>query len=170
MPQRDVSQPGVLHVGVESWELGLAIVSGVFGSQLKGFCMRATATLAVMLAVTLPSSGLGGQDRRVIRVSAERFAFTPSRIEIVVGEDVELRIKSDDTSHGFRLNGSQEHGAEINVTVPKRGRGEVVVHVRIDKPGRYIFECSRMCGAGHNFMRGELVVREPATRRTPMTR
>jgi cytochrome c oxidase subunit 2 len=122
--------------------------------------MRATATLAVILAVALPSFGAGGQDRRVIRVSAERFAFTPSRIEIAAGEEVELRISSDDTSHGFRLNGAQEHGAEINVTVPKRGRGEVVVHLRIDKPGRYLFECSRMCGAGHNFMRGELVVRE----------
>ena len=27
-------------------------------------------------------------------------------------------------------------------------------------PGRYVFECSRMCGAGHGFMRGTLIVRE----------
>ena len=44
--------------------------------------------------------------------------------------------------------------------MPKRGKGEVSVVLRIDKPGRYTFECNRMCGAGHNFMRGELVVRE----------
>ena len=24
--------------------------------------------------------------------------------------------------------------------------------------GRYEFECSRLCGAGHNFMRGAIVV------------
>ena len=59
----------------------------------------------------------------------------------------------------FRDTTDREWTVEINVTVPKRGRGDVVVNLRIDKPGRYIFECSRMCGAGHNFMRGELVVR-----------
>ena len=121
--------------------------------------MKTTILLAAMLAVALPAFGVDGQERRVIRVSAERFAFTPSRIEVEAGEDVELRIRSDDTSHGFRVSAAKESGVEINVTVPKRGRGDVVVNLRIDKPGRYIFECSRMCGAGHNFMRGELIVR-----------
>ena len=51
-------------------------------------------------------------------------------------------------------------GLDTSVVVPKRGKGEVSVVLRIDKPGRYTFECHRMCGAGHNFMRGELVVRE----------
>jgi cytochrome c oxidase subunit 2 len=92
---------------------------------------------------------------RVIRVTAERFSFTPSRIEIDAGEAVEIRLKSDDTSHGFRIS-----GLDTNVTVPKRGKGEIVVPLKLDTPGRYRFECSRMCGAGHNFMRGELVVRE----------
>jgi cytochrome c oxidase subunit 2 len=116
--------------------------------------------LVTILAVTLPVVAFDGQDRRVVRVSAERFAFTPSRIEVDAGEEVELRIKSDDTAHGFRIHGAEISGREINLTVPKRGRGEVVESQRLDKPGRYAFECSRMCGAGHNFMRGELVVRE----------
>jgi cytochrome c oxidase subunit 2 len=116
--------------------------------------------LVTILAVTLPVVAFDGQDRRVVRVSAERFAFTPSRIEIDAGEEVELRIKSDDTAHGFRIQGAEIGGREISLTVPKRGRGEVVVKLRIDRPGRYTFECNRMCGAGHNFMRGELVVRE----------
>lgn len=111
----------------------------------------------VAVVATLSSLTLGAQERRVIRISAERFAFTPSRIEIDAGEPVELRLKSDDTSHGFRII-----GLETNVAVPKRGKGEMVVQLLIDKPGRYTFECSRMCGAGHNFMRGELVVRERA--------
>jgi cytochrome c oxidase subunit II len=105
---------------------------------------------------------VGGQpsaqtERRVIRVTAERFAFTPSRIVIQTGEDVELRIRSDDTAHGFRIG-----DLGINVTLQKRGKGDVRVPLRVDTPGRYVFECSRMCGAGHNFMRGELVVRDPA--------
>jgi cytochrome c oxidase subunit II len=94
------------------------------------------------------------QERRVIKINAERFAFTPSRIDITAGEEVELRISSYDTSHGFRIVGT-----DTSVAVPKRGKGEISVVIRMDKPGKYRFECNRMCGAGHNFMRGELVVR-----------
>jgi cytochrome c oxidase subunit II len=102
-----------------------------------------------------------GQAPRAVRVSAERFAFTPSKIEIDAGESVELHVKSDDTSHGFRILGpGRSEAVVVNVTIPKRGKGEVVVPLRIDAPGHYVFECSRMCGAGHNFMRGELIVRE----------
>jgi len=54
----------------------------------------------------------------------------------------------------------------INVTIPKRGRHEVAVVFRPTEPGRYTFECTRMCGAGHNFMRGVLVVRQRTVHRT----
>jgi cytochrome c oxidase subunit 2 len=114
--------------------------------------------LPAIVVMALPAIAFEQQERRVVRVSAERFAFTPSRIEIDAGEEVELRIKSDDTSHGFRIA-----GLDTNAIVPKRGKGEVSVLLRVDTPGRYSFECNRMCGAGHNFMRGELVVRERST-------
>jgi cytochrome c oxidase subunit 2 len=119
---------------------------------------------AFALALALAATPAAEQNARVIRVSAERFAFTPSRIEIDAGEDVELRIKSDDTSHGFRIVGPDRSEAVVaNVAIPKRGKGEVTVPIKIAAPGRYVFECSRMCGAGHNFMRGELIVRERTT-------
>lgn len=94
-------------------------------------------------------------ERRTIKVSAERFAFTPSRIELTAGEEVEVKLRSDDTSHGFRIV-----GLDTNIAIPKRGKGEATVVVKIDKPGTYRFECNRVCGAGHNFMSGEIVVRE----------
>ena len=108
---------------------------------------------AVALSFLLAASS-GQPDPRVITVSAERFAFTPSRIEVAPGEEVELRIKSADTAHGFRILGT-----DTNVAIPKRGRGERSLVVRLEKPGTYTFECSRMCGAGHHFMRGEIVVK-----------
>lgn len=117
--------------------------------------MKARLAVLTLLTMALPGIAFDGQEKRVIRVTAERFSFTPSRIEIDPGEEVEIRIKSDDTSHGFRIIGT-----ETNVTIPKRGKGDIVVPIKFDTPGRYVFECSRMCGAGHNFMRGELVVRE----------
>ena len=123
--------------------------------------MRPAPWLAVAIALGICGVGAGSQtERRVVRITAERFTFTPSEIVVDAGEEIELRIKSDDTAHGFRIAGTS-----INVVVPKRGRGEITVTFRAPDPGRYTFECTRMCGAGHNFMRGELIVRGPKTSR-----
>ena len=45
-----------------------------------------------------------------------------------------------------------------NVIIPKRRLGEAVVVFEADEPGTYRFECSKLCGAGHNFMKGEIIV------------
>lgn len=112
--------------------------------------------IAIALVITCVAAGPArSEPRRVIRISAERFAFTPSEIVVAAGEEVELRLKSDDTAHGFRIVGTG-----VNVVIPKRGQDEMSVPLRVTEPGRYTFECSRMCGAGHNFMRGVLVVRD----------
>jgi len=112
------------------------------------------ALFLLCLAGALAATPLESQSRRVIRITAERFAFTPSEVTLEPGEEVELRLKSDDTAHGFRIVGTG-----ISLTIPKRGRSELSVVFRPTEPGRYTFECTRMCGAGHNFMRGVLVVR-----------
>jgi cytochrome c oxidase subunit 2 len=90
----------------------------------------------------------------VVRVTAERFAFAPSELTVPHGTTIEFHLKSEDTAHGFRIIG---HG--VDVTIPKRGRGEATVTFTPPEPGRYVFECSRMCGAGHSFMRGVLRVK-----------
>lgn len=123
--------------------------------------MHPVTWLAVMAVVLSGADARSQGQRRIIRVSAERFAFTPSEIVVEPGEEVELRIKSDDTAHGFRIAGTG-----VNVVIPKRGKGEISVPFRAPEPGRYTFECTRMCGAGHNFMRGELVVRARAEKKT----
>jgi cytochrome c oxidase subunit 2 len=116
--------------------------------------IRSAAALAIAIG-GIATSDMPVQDqRRVIEVTAERFAFFPSEIELEVGEEVELRIESDDTAHGFHIAGTT-----TNVSIPKRGQGTASVVVRFDTPGRHTFECSRMCGAGHHFMRGEILVR-----------
>ena len=115
--------------------------------------------LGVALLVTAGASSNSAQTqaRRVIRVTAERFTFTPSRIVVNPGDTIEFRLTSDDTAHGFRISGT-----DVNVVIPKRGMPETSVTMTAPAPGRYAFECTRMCGAGHNFMRGELIVRDPS--------
>ena len=99
-----------------------------------------------------------GQDaaaaRRLVRMSAERFLFTPSEISVEEGTVLEIHLTSDDTDHGFRIIGSS-----IDVSIPKRNRGEAVAVFAATTPGDYTFECSHMCGAGHGFMRGRIRVK-----------
>jgi cytochrome c oxidase subunit II len=91
------------------------------------------------------------QDTRVIEVAAERFTFTPSEIRVKAGTPLEIRLQSDDTAHGFHIVGT-----DVDIELPKRGRGVATVNFQ-PQAGRYTFECSRICGAGHEFMRGVII-------------
>jgi cytochrome c oxidase subunit 2 len=90
---------------------------------------------------------------RVITITAERFTFSPSRIKIKQGSLVEIVLTSDDTDHGFRIP-----AANIDVAIPQQGRGEARVRFVAREKGTFAFECSRPCGAGHNLMRGTIIV------------
>ena len=119
--------------------------------------MRSFFIVLLMIATaTIAGSAVRAQSAtpRLIEVTAERFEFWPPEITIDEGEAVVIHVRSEDTQHGFRLVGTG-----TNVTVPKRGKGVAMTTLTGLKAGRYTFECSRMCGAGHNFMRGVLVVR-----------
>ena len=127
--------------------------------------MTISVLLAALAGLSVAIPGVVASEQqsapRVIHITAERFSFTPSEIKAERGEEIELRIHSEDTAHGFRLIGTTVAGI-----VPKRGKGELSITFRPANAGRYTFECSRMCGAGHDFMRGVLIVR-PTADRTP---
>ena len=120
---------------------------------------RAVVIAAAFLFMSAASGAVPAQvsGPRVIEITAERFEFWPPEIALAEGEEVEFRIRSADTAHGFRLLGTPS-----NVTIPKRGKGYASVRFTASKEGRYTFECSRMCGAGHTFMRGLVIVRTRA--------
>jgi cytochrome c oxidase subunit 2 len=90
---------------------------------------------------------------KIISITAERFVFSPSKVKVKQGSVVEFVIRSDDTDHGFRIP-----AANIDVAIPQQGRGEVRVRFVAKEKGTFVFECSRACGAGHNLMRGRIVV------------
>lgn len=130
-------------------------VGGFTALVLVGLSLFAPATAALHagpLAQDAPAA------RRVVRMSAERFLFTPSEITVEEGTVLEIRLTSDDTDHGFRIIGSS-----IDVSIPKRNRGEAVALFAATTPGDYTFECSHMCGAGHGFMRGRIRVKARAS-------
>jgi cytochrome c oxidase subunit II len=116
---------------------------------MRKLCLILTALLTSGAAQT---DAIRKPDK-VISITAERFTFSPSKIRVKQGSVVEFVITSDDTDHGFRIP-----SANIDVAIPQQGRGEVRVRFIAKEKGVYRFECSRACGAGHNLMRGTLIV------------
>ena len=119
---------------------------------------RRTALTALLFSVAMAGGGpsqVAGKaaEKKKIKIVAERFSFTPSTIRVAQGTLLELELSSDDTFHGFRLP-----KANINVTIPARRRDSIKVLFDARKPGKYPFECSRPCGAGHTMMRGVIIV------------
>jgi cytochrome c oxidase subunit 2 len=123
---------------------------------------RRLAILCSLYAVLTVSSGAPVRARQtqappepqVVEMTAERFSFTPSEIKVKPGVPIEFRLKSDDTDHGFRILDT-----DINVRIPKRGKGTATVKFTPPAPGRYTIECSHVCGAGHSFMRATVIVK-----------
>jgi cytochrome c oxidase subunit 2 len=115
----------------------------------KDFSLGAITLVACAL---VGGATLTSRQAQVVEISVERFSFTPSEFRVKAGAPVEIRLRSDDTDHGFRIVGT-----DVNVTIPKRGKGVATVIFTPPQAGRYTFECSKLCGAGHSFMRGSLI-------------
>ena len=127
---------------------------------------RATLFIVALAAVAAAAPGFASRvaaargaqpaetPRQIIDITAERFAFTPSEVKVKAGTALEIRLRSDDTAHGFHIVGT-----DVDLELPKRGRGVATVTFT-PKAGRYTFECSQLCGAGHEFMRGVIVASE----------
>jgi cytochrome c oxidase subunit 2 len=118
------------------------------------FLVGAAALVAAAPGLASRPRQQGDVPRQIIEINAERFSFTPSEIKVKAGTTLEIRLRSDDTAHGFHIVGT-----DVDVELPKRGRGVATVTFT-PKAGRYTFECSRLCGAGHEFMRGVIVASE----------
>ncbi|GAB6990396.1 cupredoxin domain-containing protein [Paenibacillus pini] len=89
-------------------------------------------------------SGSGTQE---ITVNAKSFEFTPKEIKVKKGDKVKLTLKNTEGAHGLAI-------PDFNVDLKKDGTAEFTA----DKAGTYDFNCSVMCGAGHENMVGQLIV------------
>jgi cytochrome c oxidase subunit 2 len=121
----------------------------------------ALVTVVVAVVAVLASQEVqpAPGSEQTVDVLAERFSFSPSEIKTTVGTTLQIRLESDDTAHGFRIVGT-----DVNIEIPKRGRGTTTVTFKAEKAGRYTFECSQLCGAGHSFMRGVIIVSDASSR------
>lgn len=80
-------------------------------------------------------------------ITASSFQFDPAEVKIPANVDVEVQLNMGESLHGLAI-------PDLNVDIKEHGES-----VQINaKPGTYEYVCSIMCGAGHEEMKGLLVV------------
>lgn len=120
---------------------------------LRGWTGRALwlaiLSLGAVTAGRTASESAGNE--QVIKVTAQRFHYTPSEIQISKGQPVVLEFTSVDFVHGFKVP-----ALDLRVDLPP---GRITqVTLKPDKAGVYDFLCDNFCGSGHEEMSGRIIV------------
>lgn len=119
--------------------VGLLSIVGLLAFGGGWFDARATRGDVVEVRGTLPEAG----------------GWSPETLRARVGEPLRLRITSDDVVHSFAIGQSDFTPVDV---MP----GEWTdVELTFDRPGRYVFYCTRWCGENHWRMRGTIEVSGP---------
>jgi heme/copper-type cytochrome/quinol oxidase subunit 2 len=131
--------------------------------------MFATFYFAYVLFLSQSNSVLAqNQNVQVIGITAKKYEYSNSPIQVKIGAKVQLKITATDHDHGFKI-GTVPDGAEPN---GKAGliftsaqdcwqlkKGETTtIEFLAQTPGTYTFRCCHTCGLGHRGMKGQIVV------------
>ena len=110
-----------------------------------------TAVLAAAAVCSGGASAAQEQRRHDISITAKRYEFSPSRIEVAANDVVKITLVAEDIPHTFTID---EYRIEKRAA-PGR---PVTFEFRADKAGTFPFYCSLTIDDGCREMRGELVV------------
>ena len=110
-------------------------------------------TLLLALPVVVALAPHAADSTRTIDITVSRYAFSPERIEIRLGEPVRLNVVSADGTHGFQVK-----KLGLNAHIPAGGR-TVTVTLTPREVGTFEINCSEYCGNGHRRMKAWLIVR-----------
>ncbi|NIR49392.1 MAG: hypothetical protein GWN62_15515 [Aliifodinibius sp.] len=132
------------------WFIVIMLISGVIGMGAVRYTSKPTL--------------------REITFEAEKYAYTPARLKVNLGDTLLIKLVSKDVTHGFYLEG-YDFDAFARAQFPyffvkkydeesKKFDHETVQSYRLlmDKPGKFRYRCSVTCGSMHPFMQGELIV------------
>lgn len=115
--------------------------------------MRKLFILSALL-LTLCVSNASAEERK-FEIHAKKFSFTPSILKVNKGDNVSIRLLSEDVHHGFYLD-----GYELEMSA-RPGQSESLNFIA-DKTGKFNFRCSVTCGEFHPYMIGYIII-EPNT-------
>ena len=115
---------------------------------------RTVTSLAVLLTAVV---GLGvaslaqEQGRYEITLTAKRYEFSQTRIEVAANDVVRITLVAEDIPHTFTVD-------EYRISKRAAPGRPVTFEFRADKPGTFPFFCNLTAEEGCRGMRGELVV------------
>lgn len=121
----------------------------MMSSKTRGLVPILAALLLLGAIYFLPEKQKTAEN--VIRITARKFDYSPSRIELKIGIPVILELTALDRSHGFYV---PEIGLRADVLPGQTVRVKLVP----DKIGSYTFLCDIFCGDGHGEMNGVIIV------------
>jgi mono/diheme cytochrome c family protein len=108
--------------------------------------------LAILIARWQQPAGAAGQTVEIHGRMAEEGGWTPTDLTTRVGEPLHLRLTSDDVMHGFAVGQMDQSPLDVEP-------GKVTeTTLTFDRPGKYVFYCTRWCGINHWRMRGTIDV------------
>jgi hypothetical protein len=98
-----------------------------------------------------PIRDIPASAKKIILIRARRYSYSPNIIKVKEGDQIVLKLISEDVYHGIYLDG---YGLQTSV----RPGQEATISFRATKTGRFPFRCSTTCGALHPYMIGYLEV------------
>lgn len=105
---------------------------------------------SIILFVPAPVASAAPQ-HRLFQVTASRFQYTPSVLEVNPGDRVTIELHAGDVVHGLSIDGYE---LDTFAEPGKTARLEFVAN----HSGVFRLRCSVTCGDMHPFMLGKLIV------------
>jgi heme/copper-type cytochrome/quinol oxidase subunit 2 len=90
---------------------------------------------------------------RTFQVTARKFSFAPSRLEVTEGDLVRVELQTDDIAHSFTIDGYRL-SKRVDPGHPS------IIEFRADRAGAFPYYCNLQIDNGCRRMRGELVVKK----------
>ncbi|MFD2332612.1 cupredoxin domain-containing protein [Cohnella sp. GCM10020058] len=107
----------------------------------------ASSPAASASASSSASAPAAAGETKEITLKATNFEFDQTEIKAKVGDTLKITLKNESGVHGMEIK-------DLGVNI-KNGETATIV---LDKAGTYDFNCSVMCGTGHDNMTGQLIV------------
>ena len=127
------------------------VLAGLAGLVLITSCAPTSETMPPSEMDNLQPSGQIVNGIRVIEVTAKKYAFSPDPIVVRAGENVRVKLTSEDTTHGFAL---PAYDIDVKIEPGKTSTASFTAQ----SAGQYPIHCSVFCGWGHPTMTATLVV------------
>jgi cytochrome c oxidase subunit 2 len=93
------------------------------------------------------------QNVKEVEMTAKKYEFSPSTLEVPAGTLVRFKITALDREHGFEIEGVKDSCVKLEKDKP------ATYEYKAEKPGTYEFKCCKRCGMSHGKMKGTLVVK-----------